>query len=92
MAQANTCGNCLHFRNDADHLEQSFPGLTAMSSGRGAVRAADGLCSRHGLYLASFAHCDDLEPKALPAIPPMPARGRYSILSIRNRLASGGPR
>jgi hypothetical protein len=34
-----------------------------MSSGRGAVRAADGLCDRHGLYLARFAYCDDLVRK-----------------------------
>ena len=27
--------------------------------GRGSVRAADGLCSRHGLYLGSDAYCDD---------------------------------
>ena len=93
MAHANTCGDCVHFRNGADHLEQSFPGLTAMSSARGAVRASDGLCSRHGLYLARFAYCDDLEPRAPPsAIPAGPARRRYSILSIRNRFAAGGPR
>jgi hypothetical protein len=51
------------------------------------------LCSRHDLYLVSFAHCDDLEPKALPsAIPAAASRGRFSILSIRNRFASGAPR
>ena len=64
MPHLGTCGDCVHFRNDANHLEQSFPGLTALSSGRGAVRAADGLCDRHGLYLARFAYCNDLELKA----------------------------
>ncbi len=59
MASARTCGGCAHFCNDADHIERAFPGLTIMSSGRGAVRAADGLCSRHDLYLGSDASCDD---------------------------------
>jgi len=64
MPQPGTCGDCVRFHNDSDHIEQSFPGLTAMNSGRGAVRAADGLCDRHGLYLARDAYCDDLELKA----------------------------
>jgi hypothetical protein len=101
MAPSPTCGDCIHFRNDGDHLERSFSGLTSMSSGRGAVRAADGLCGRHGLYLAIFAYCDDLALKpTMSAMPDSPAvqppaaslHGRFSILSIRNRLASGGPR
>jgi len=53
------CGGCRHFRNDADYLERTFAGLTAMSSGRGAVRAGDGLCSRHSLYLGRDAWCDE---------------------------------
>ncbi len=64
MPHAKTCGDCVNFRNDADHLEQTFPGLSIMSSGRGAVRAADGLCSRHDLYLGSNAGCDDHEAKS----------------------------
>ncbi len=63
MASAATCGGCAHFRNDGDHLEQAFPGLAIMGSGRGSVRAADGLCSRHDLYLGSDTCCDDHEAR-----------------------------
>jgi hypothetical protein len=94
-----TCGDCIHFRNDAAHLERSFPGLTAMSSGRGSVRAADGLCSRHGLYLASFAYCNDIElkadfdaaPDALQP-PEFVSRRMRLVTSIRQRFAMSGPR
>ena len=63
MPRAGTCGDCVNFRNDADHLERAFPGLTIMSSGRGSVRSADGLCSRHGLFLGDDASCDDHDTK-----------------------------
>lgn len=54
-----SCGRCTHFCNDAFHLERSFPGLASMSSGLGATRAEDGICSVHGLYLDSRASCTD---------------------------------
>ena len=63
MASARTCGDCANFRNDADHIERAFSGLAIMGSGRGSVRAADGLCSRHDLYLGSDAWCDDHEAR-----------------------------
>lgn len=59
-----SCAGCTSFRNDADHLEQAFPGLTALSSGRGSVRSTDGICARHDLYLPSIARCNDYRARA----------------------------
>ena len=42
-------------------MENAFPGLTAMSSGFASVRADDGLCKRHGYYLAAWDRCGDFE-------------------------------
>jgi hypothetical protein len=53
------CGSCVHFRNDPAYLEAVFPGLTSLSSGYASVRADDGLCARHELYLSAGAWCRD---------------------------------
>jgi hypothetical protein len=54
---AARCVDCAHFRNDATALEQAFPNLGAMSSAGADVRAYDGLCARHGLYLGASEVC-----------------------------------
>ena len=51
------CGRCIYFQNDPAALEQAFPGLTAMGSGYASVRAEDGLCRRHDLYLSARDRC-----------------------------------
>jgi hypothetical protein len=51
------CLDCLHFCNDAASIERSFPGMTAMASAAADVRAYDGLCGLHGLYLAHTDGC-----------------------------------
>ena len=51
------CGRCVYFENDPAALEQAFPGLTSMGSGYASVRAEDGLCRRHDLYLSAHDHC-----------------------------------
>jgi hypothetical protein len=53
------CANCVHFQNDPAALEKAWPGLTSMSSGFASVRAQDGLCNRHDLYLSDFDGCGD---------------------------------
>ena len=51
------CWNCTHFRNDVAYLESAFRGLTSLSSGYAAVRADDGLCTRHERYVGARASC-----------------------------------
>jgi hypothetical protein len=55
------CGKCVHFQNNPAILEKTFPGLTSLSSGFGSVRAQDGLCNRHDLYLSNFDGCGDFD-------------------------------
>jgi hypothetical protein len=50
-------GSCIHFRNDPAAIEAAFPGLAALSSGYGSVRADDGLCALHDRYLGARASC-----------------------------------
>ncbi|HXM04216.1 MAG TPA: hypothetical protein VN939_16520 [Chthoniobacterales bacterium] len=51
------CRDCLHFENDPSVIEKEYPGLTAMSSGFASVRADDGLCRLHDLYLSGWDTC-----------------------------------
>lgn len=81
MPDASTCGSCNKFCNDPAYLEQAFPGLTILNSGRGAVRAADGLCSQHGLYLSSTAHCGDYQ-----AVSPASTKARRPRIGIARFL------
>lgn len=55
---ATACRNCRSFTAAALAVEAAFPGMSAMGSGFGAVRAGDGLCERHGRYLAGGNHCE----------------------------------
>jgi len=55
------CLDCRHFCNDPAVIERAFPGLTAMGSGYADVRANDGLCARHDLYLALTNGCAEFE-------------------------------
>jgi len=58
-AARRCCGNCAYFRNAPREIEAAFPGLSAMSSGSASVRAQDGLCDRHGVYLSYRDTCGD---------------------------------
>jgi uncharacterized NAD(P)/FAD-binding protein YdhS len=70
------CGTCLHFQSDPVVLEKTWSGLTSMSSGFGSVRATDGLCDRHDLYLSDRDSCPDHAPQKLkenlPSVELMP--------------------
>jgi hypothetical protein len=56
------CGRCVHFQNNPAAIEATFCGLTAMSSGSASVRAQDGICHRHDVYLSFHDICGDFEP------------------------------
>ena len=58
------CGRCQHFENDPGVLEETFPGFTSMGSGYASVRAQDGLCRHHGIYLSADDHCPSFLPVA----------------------------
>jgi len=61
---AGRCLDCRHFCNDPAAIERAFPGLTAMGSGYADVRANDGLCDRHGVYLALTNGCEQFDGAA----------------------------
>jgi len=65
----STCGHCAWFNNDPAFVEAAFPGLAAMSSGYASVRARDGLCSRHDVYLPAWDACADFKPASAPTGP-----------------------
>ena len=58
------CGRCRHFCNDPAKMEAIFKGLSVMSSGYGSVRAHDGLCDLHEVYLSYRDTCADFEATA----------------------------
>jgi hypothetical protein len=51
------CRNCACFENDPALIEETYKGLSAMSSGFGSARDEDGLCNRHSLYLSARDSC-----------------------------------
>ena len=56
---AATCAACIYFENDPSAIENAFPGLVSMSSAFASVKAQDGICRRHEVYLSSRDNCDD---------------------------------
>ena len=61
-ARAGKCRDCRHFRNDPEYLERAFKGLSALSSASASVRADDGLCLTHDIYLSAKSSCADFAP------------------------------
>ncbi len=53
---------CVHFRDDADFIEQALPGLGALSSARGSVRVDDGICQRHDQFVSARGGCGEFTP------------------------------
>jgi hypothetical protein len=62
VISATHCGACRHFRNAAATIAAAFPGLDAMGSAYGSVRADDGLCALHDILLSSRATCAQFAP------------------------------
>jgi hypothetical protein len=58
---APACARCTHFDNDPGALEAAFPGMRAMGSGFSSVRDSDGICRRHGIYLAATDSCPEFQ-------------------------------
>ena len=56
-----TCRDCRYFNNDPAFLEDSFPGLNALSSAYGSTRGENGICSKRDLYLSPGKSCKDFE-------------------------------
>ncbi len=52
------------FSGTAAALEAAFPGMASLSSGHASVRAEDGLCDRHGLYLSARDGCSAFAPRS----------------------------
>lgn len=67
MQSRKCCGNCVHFCNAPAALEAAFAGLTAMSSGHASVRAHDGLCNLHEVYLSYRDYCASYSAAVVPA-------------------------
>ncbi len=55
------CRNCKYFKNDPNFIEQTYNGLTTLSSGFASVRHQDGLCNYNQLYLSAFDSCTHFE-------------------------------
>jgi hypothetical protein len=52
------CRTCRHFEQRAPVLESLLPGLAALSSAYGSVRAGDGWCRLRDRYTADSSLCD----------------------------------
>lgn len=57
------CGHCSYFCNDPAVIESVFKGLSSMSSGSASVRAHDGLCDLHEVYLSYRDTCPDFRAR-----------------------------
>jgi hypothetical protein len=56
------CQKCAYFQNDPALVEESYRGLTAMSSGFASVRDRDGFCNQNHLYLSARDSCPHFMP------------------------------
>jgi hypothetical protein len=56
-SSGHTCQQCAWFQNDPALIEETYPGLTVMSSGFASVRDHDGFCNHHQLYLSARDSC-----------------------------------
>lgn len=61
--EVNTCRQCIHFKSEPALIEDTYPGLTSMSSGFASVRDRDGLCEHHQLYLSGRDGCKNFSVK-----------------------------
>jgi hypothetical protein len=64
----NTCILCVHFNNDPKLVEESYPGLTVMSSGFASVRDVDGFCNCRQVYLSGRDICEEFEARVMVAL------------------------
>ncbi len=60
------CARCASFRDDPQTIIDALPGLQALSSVHGAVRAQDGICLLHQRLVSRVAACPGFEPTTVP--------------------------
>jgi hypothetical protein len=58
------CGNCEHFTDAPQVLEETFKGINALSSLYGCSRGDAGICLFHDQYLLPLHSCPDFLKKA----------------------------
>ncbi|HBJ75137.1 MAG TPA: hypothetical protein DDY86_06430 [Syntrophaceae bacterium] len=58
------CGNCAHFTDAPQVLEESFKGINSLSSVYGCSRGNAGICLFHNRYLLPVHSCPDFLKKA----------------------------
>ncbi len=63
LPERRCCGNCEHFDNNPQVLEETFMGINSLSSVYGCCRGDAGICSLHDLYLLPLHHCPDFHRK-----------------------------
>jgi hypothetical protein len=56
------CRKCAYFQNDPALIEETYRGLTILSSGFASVRDQDGFCDYHHLYLSARDSCRCFTP------------------------------
>jgi len=57
FARGEDCRPCDHFCTDPRRIEAELPGLSALSSAHGSVRARDGLCVWHQRIINGRRRC-----------------------------------
>jgi len=65
---AQICARCAHFRCDPRELEAHIPGLLTFGSADASVRADDGLCVVHDLYLSAASSCANFASRLVQQI------------------------
>jgi len=63
----HACKDCAWFQNDPLLVEETYRGLTAMSSGFASVRDKDGFCNHHQIYLSARDSCVNFEQRVSEA-------------------------
>ncbi|MBF0589798.1 MAG: hypothetical protein HQL53_11795 [Magnetococcales bacterium] len=61
--QKGLCGDCRHFVGDPQALERVLPGLRALSSAFGSVRADSGWCALLDRFAVARDECADFAGK-----------------------------
>ena len=59
--QQPKCQSCIHFCNSPTYIEETFKGLTILSSGYASVKQSDGICKKHNRYLCAQDYCESHE-------------------------------
>lgn len=64
QSDGRRCGNCAHFTDAPQVLEETFKGINGLSSVYGCSRGDAGICLFHDQYLLPVHSCSDFLKKA----------------------------